>query len=54
MPIKAKRLSMNIIDTPSYGRKRIVVEKKVSEFKDGLKILSYTTKKFLKVKLFYL
>jgi hypothetical protein len=48
MPIKAKRLRMNIIDTPSYERKRIAGEKKVSEFKDGLKILSYMLKSFFK------
>lgn len=48
MPIKAKRLRMNIIDTPSYERKRIAGEKKVSEFKDGLKILSYMIKSFFK------
>jgi len=48
MPIKAKRLKMNIIDTPSYERKRIAGEKKVSEFKDGLKILSYMIKSFFK------
>ena len=48
MPIKAKRLGMNIIDTPSYERKRIAGEKKVSEFKDGLKILSYMIKSFFK------
>jgi len=48
MPIKAKRLRMNIIDTPSYERKRIAGEKKASEFKDGLKILSYMIKSFFK------
>ena len=48
MPIKAKRLRMNIIDTPSYERKRIAGEKKVSEFKDGLKILNYMIKSFFK------
>lgn len=48
MPIKAKRLRMNIIDTPSYERKRIAGEKKVSEFKDGFKILFYMIKIFFK------
>lgn len=48
MPIKAKRLRMNIINTPSYERKRIAGEKKVSEFKDGFKILSYMIKSFFK------
>tara|TARA_B110000027_G_C16117509_1_gene300966 strand:+ start:3067 stop:3732 length:666 start_codon:yes stop_codon:yes gene_type:complete len=48
MPIKAKRNKMNIIDTPSYERKRIAGEKKVSEFKDGFKILTYMVKSFFK------
>ena len=48
MPIKAKRLGMNIIDTPSYERKRIAGVKKVNEFKDGFKILSYMIKNFFK------
>ena len=49
MPIKAKRLSMNIIDTPSYERKRIAGQKKVNEFKDGFKILTYIIRSFLKI-----
>ena len=49
MPIKAKRLGMNIIDTPSYERKRIAGEKKVNEFKDGLKILTFIVKSFFKI-----
>ena len=48
IPIKAKRLNMNIVDTPSYERKRIAGEKKVSEFKDGFKILFYMIKIFFK------
>ena len=48
MPIKAKRLGMNIIDTPSYERKRIAGQKKVDEFKDGFKILTYIVKSFFK------
>ena len=39
---------MRFIDMPSYERKRIAGEKKVSEFKDGLKILSYMIKSFFK------
>ena len=39
---------MNIVDTPSYERKRIAGEKKVSEFKDGFKILFYMIKIFFK------
>ena len=49
MPIKAKRLKMNIIDTPSYERKRIAGQKKVSEFKDGFKILTFMAKSFFKI-----
>ena len=49
MPIKAKRLGMNIIDTPSYERKRIAGVKKVNEFKDGFKILTYIFKSFFKI-----
>jgi glycosyltransferase involved in cell wall biosynthesis len=49
IPIKAKRLGMNIIDTPSYERKRIAGEKKVNEFKDGLKILTFIVKSFFKI-----
>ena len=48
MPIKAKRLGMNIIDTPSYERKRIAGQKKVDEFKDGFKILAHMVKSFFK------
>ena len=49
MPIKAKRLKMDIIDTPSFERKRIAGEKKVSEFKDGFKILLFMVKSFFKI-----
>ena len=49
IPIKAKRLEMNIIDTPSYERKRIAGEKKVSEFRDGFKILNFMIKSFFKI-----
>ena len=49
MPIKASRFGMNIIDTPSYERKRIGGEKKVSEFKDGFKILLFMVKSFFKI-----
>ena len=48
MPIKAKRLRMNIIDTPSYERKRIAGKKKVNEFRDGLKILIYMIRSFFR------
>jgi glycosyltransferase involved in cell wall biosynthesis len=49
IPIKAKRLGMNIIDTPSYERKRIAGVKKVNELKDGFKILTYVVKSFFKM-----
>ena len=48
MPIKAKKNDMNYIDIPSYERKRIAGQKKVNEFKDGLKILIYMIKSFFK------
>ena len=48
MPIKAKRNKMNFLDTPSYERKRIAGKKKVNEFKDGFKILSYMIRIFFK------
>ena len=49
MPIKAKEYKMNFIDTPSYERKRIAGQKKVSEFRDGYKILTYMIKSFFKI-----
>ena len=49
MPIKAKEHKMNFIDTPSYERKRIAGQKKVSEFRDGFKILTYMIKSFFKI-----
>ena len=48
MPIKAKRLNMKMIDTPSFERKRIGGEKKVKEFRDGFKILIYLMKSLFK------
>ena len=49
MPIKAQRLGMNFTDIASYERKRIAGVKKVSEFKDGFKILVYMIKSFFKI-----
>ena len=49
MPIKASSFKMDIIDTPSYERKRIGGEKKVSEFRDGFKILLFMIKSFFKI-----
>ena len=46
MPIKAKKLNMKMIDTPSFERKRIAGKKKVNEFRDGSKILTYMIKSF--------
>ena len=48
MPIKAKKLNMKMIDTPSFERKRIAGIKKVNEFRDGLKILIYIMKSLFK------
>ena len=50
IPIKAIGNGMNIIDSPSFERKRIAGVKKVSEFKDGFKILTYMVKFFFKKK----
>ena len=49
MPIKAKKKKMNFIDMPSHERKRIAGKKKVNEFRDGFKILSYMIKSFFKI-----
>ena len=43
-----KKFGMNFTDISSYERKRIAGKKKVNEFKDGLKILNYMIKSFLK------
>jgi len=48
IPIKAKKMKMNYIDTPVHERKRIAGKKKVNEFVDGFKILTYMIKSFLK------
>ena len=48
LPIKAAKKQMLIGSFSSYERKRIAGEKKVSEFKDGFKILSYMIKSFFK------
>lgn len=49
MPIKAQRLKMAYTDIPSNERKRIAGKKKVNEFRDGFKILTYMVKSFLKL-----
>ena len=46
LPIKAKRLNMNIMSCSSYERRRIAGIKKVNAFKDGFEILIYMIKKF--------
>lgn len=46
MPIKAKKMGMKMINTPSYERRRIAGKKKVNEFRDGFKILIYMVKSF--------
>ena len=48
IPIKAKKNGMNFLDMPSYERERIAGKKKVNEFKDGFKILSYMIRIFFK------
>ena len=50
IPIKAKRMNASYLDFPSYERKRIAGYKKVNEFKDGLKILIYMIKLFMRMK----
>ena len=49
IPLKAKKAGMKFIDLASYERKRLAGEKKVSEFRDGLKILLYMVKSFFKI-----
>ena len=49
IPINAKKMKASYIDIPSYERRRIAGKKKVNEFKDGLKILVYMLKRFLKL-----
>ena len=44
MPIKAKRLGMSMKDIPSFERSRIAGKKKVNEFRDGFKILTFMIK----------
>ena len=46
LPIKAKKLNMNIMSISSYERKRIAGVKKVNAFRDGFQILTYMIKKF--------
>ncbi len=50
IPVKAKRMNALYEDFPSFERKRIAGSKKVNEFKDGLKILFYMLKLFLRIK----
>ena len=47
LPIKAKRMKMNLGTIGAFERKRIAGKKKVSPFKDGFLILSYMIKCFL-------
>ena len=48
LPIKAARSKMLIASSNSYELKRIAGKKKVSEFRDGIKILFYMIKIFFK------
>ena len=50
IPVKAKRMNALYLDIPSHERKRIAGFKKVSEFRDGFKILIYMSKLFLRIK----
>ena len=48
LPIKAKRAGYKICTSKSFERSRIAGEKKVSAFKDGLKILISMIKLFFR------
>ena len=48
LPIKAKRSNLNLGTINSFERKRIAGKKKVNEFYDGFKILTYLIKLFFK------
>ena len=48
IPIKIKMLNYKMFSIPSFERKRLLGEKKVREFKDGLTILIYIIKLFFK------
>ncbi len=50
IPIKAKRMKASYVDLPSVERKRLAGFKKVNEFRDGLKILIYMLKLFIRIK----
>jgi glycosyltransferase involved in cell wall biosynthesis len=50
IPVKAKRMKALYLDIASHERKRIAGFKKVNEFRDGLKILIYMIKLFVKIK----
>ena len=47
IPVNAKKMNALYNDFPSYERKRIAGKKKVNEFRDGFKILTYMIKRFL-------
>jgi len=50
IPIKAKRMNASYLEIPSYERKRITGFKKVSEFRDGFKILFGMLRYFSKIR----
>jgi glycosyltransferase involved in cell wall biosynthesis len=50
IPIKAKRMKASYVDLPSFERKRFAGSKKVNEFRDGLTILIYMLKLFIRIK----
>lgn len=49
IPIKAKNINQKYCEIASQERKRIAGFKKVNEFRDGLKILIFMIKKFLRI-----
>ncbi len=48
-PINAKKMNQSYVSTPSFERKRIAGKKKVKEFRDGFKILTYMIRRFLRL-----
>ena len=49
IPINAKKMNQSYVSTPSFERKRIAGKKKVKEFRDGFKILTYMIRRFLRL-----
>lgn len=49
IPVNAKKMNASYIDIPNYERKRIAGKKKVNEFRDGFKILTYMIRRFFNI-----